>query len=96
MSHSIVTTSDSNILPNSHADERRAYADFASQQEDKSEQNNGRPVIVEISVEKAEEQCVATHDPSLSDQQRCQLDLLAGIFAGRDVHLCPHCFSLIA
>jgi hypothetical protein len=30
MSHLIETTSDSNILPNSHADERRAYANFAS------------------------------------------------------------------
>jgi hypothetical protein len=39
---------------------------------------------------------VATHDPSLSDQQRRRLDLLAGIFAGQDVHLCSHCYSLIA
>src|SRR5262249_8839671 len=36
---------------------------------------------------------VATHDPDLSDQQRRRLDLLAGVFAGQDVHLCPHCFS---
>jgi hypothetical protein len=39
---------------------------------------------------------VATHEPGLSDQQRRRLDVLAGIFAGQDVHLCPSCFSLIA
>jgi hypothetical protein len=38
---------------------------------------------------------VATHEPGLSDQQRRRLDLLAGVFAGQDAHLCPHCFSLI-
>jgi hypothetical protein len=38
---------------------------------------------------------VATHEPGLSDQQRRRLDLLAGVFAGQDTHLCPHCFSLI-
>ena len=39
---------------------------------------------------------VATHEPGLSGQQRRRIDLLAGVFAGQDVHLCPKCFSLIA
>lgn len=39
---------------------------------------------------------VASHEPGLSSQQRRRLDLLAGIFAGQEAHLCPHCFSMIA
>jgi hypothetical protein len=39
---------------------------------------------------------VATHEAGLSAPQRRRLDLLAGVFAGQDVHLCPNCLSLIA
>jgi len=39
---------------------------------------------------------VATHAPDLNDSQRRRLDLLAGVFAGKDVHLCPKCVSLIS
>jgi hypothetical protein len=39
---------------------------------------------------------VATHETELSVQQRRRLDLLAGIFAGQDVHLCPSCFSVMS
>jgi hypothetical protein len=39
---------------------------------------------------------VATHEIELSVPQRRRLDLLAGIFAGQDVHLCPACFSVMA
>ncbi|GEM_PF-2883821 len=39
---------------------------------------------------------VATHETDLSDQQRRRLELLAGVFAGQQVHLCPQCFSLVA
>jgi hypothetical protein len=37
---------------------------------------------------------VATHDASLSMQQRRRLELLAGVFAGQAAHLCPRCFGL--
>ena len=39
---------------------------------------------------------VATHSPDLAPWQRQRLSRLAGVYAGQDVHLCPHCFSVIA
>jgi hypothetical protein len=39
---------------------------------------------------------VATHAPDLPPWQRRRLARLAGIYANQDVHLCPHCFSILA
>jgi hypothetical protein len=39
---------------------------------------------------------LATHDAGLSARQRAALARLAGIYANRNVHLCPHCFSMLA
>jgi hypothetical protein len=39
---------------------------------------------------------VATHSAELPEWQRQRLSRLAGIFANQDVHLCPHCFSVLA
>jgi len=39
---------------------------------------------------------VATHEADLSAPQRRRLDLLAGIFAGQERHLCPACFSVLS
>jgi hypothetical protein len=38
---------------------------------------------------------VATHDTNLSDRQRRALAALAGIFAQKNTHICPHCFSVL-
>lgn len=38
---------------------------------------------------------VATHDTRLSERQRRALAILAGIFAQKNTHICPHCFSVI-
>jgi hypothetical protein len=38
---------------------------------------------------------VATHSPELPPWQRHRLSRLAGVYANQDVHLCPHCFSII-
>ncbi|HWG41142.1 MAG TPA: hypothetical protein VN688_00030 [Gemmataceae bacterium] len=39
---------------------------------------------------------VATHSPDLPPWQRQRLFRLAGVYANQDVHLCPHCFSILA
>jgi hypothetical protein len=39
---------------------------------------------------------LATHGTGLSSRQRAMLSRLAGIYANRSVHLCPHCFSVLA
>jgi hypothetical protein len=39
---------------------------------------------------------VATHASELPGWKRQRLARLAGIFANQDVHLCPHCFSVLA
>jgi hypothetical protein len=39
---------------------------------------------------------VATHAPQMPGWQRQRLSRLAGIYANQDVHLCPHCFSILA
>jgi hypothetical protein len=39
---------------------------------------------------------VATHSPNLPPWQRQRLSRLAGLYANQDVHLCPHCFSILA
>ena len=38
---------------------------------------------------------LATHGTSLSDRQRGMLARLAGIYANRDTHVCPKCFSAL-
>jgi hypothetical protein len=38
---------------------------------------------------------VATHSLDLAEWQRNRLARLAGIYANQDVHLCPHCFSIL-
>jgi hypothetical protein len=38
---------------------------------------------------------VATHSHDLSHRQRSRLARLAGIYANRHIHLCPHCFSVL-
>lgn len=37
---------------------------------------------------------LATHDTELSGRQRTMLARLAGIYANRSTHICPHCFSV--
>lgn len=37
---------------------------------------------------------LATHDTGLSARQRGMLARLAGIYANRSTHICPHCFSV--
>jgi hypothetical protein len=39
---------------------------------------------------------VATHSAELPLWQRRRLSRLAGVYANQDVHLCPHCFSVLA
>jgi hypothetical protein len=39
---------------------------------------------------------VATHSTRLPVWKRQRLSRLAGIYAHQDVHLCPHCFSIVA
>ena len=39
---------------------------------------------------------LATHDAGLSARQRAALARLAGIYANRNGHLCPRCFSMLA
>lgn len=39
---------------------------------------------------------VATHSAELPSWQRQRLSRLAGVYANQDVHLCPHCFSVLA
>ena len=39
---------------------------------------------------------IATHSDQITFRQRTQLARLAGIFAGRAIHFCPHCFSDIS
>jgi hypothetical protein len=39
---------------------------------------------------------VATHARELPRWQRQRLARLAGVYANQDVHLCPHCFSVLA
>lgn len=39
---------------------------------------------------------VATHDSQLSSRQRRSMNALAGIFAQKNTHICPHCFSVIS
>jgi hypothetical protein len=39
---------------------------------------------------------LATHGAGVSARQRGMLARLAGIYAHRHVHLCPHCFSILA
>jgi hypothetical protein len=38
---------------------------------------------------------VATHSSELSERQRQMLGLLAGVFANRQTHICPRCFSVL-
>lgn len=38
---------------------------------------------------------LATHHSGLSDRQRREIAVLAGLFAFRRIHLCPRCFSLV-
>ena len=38
---------------------------------------------------------LATHGTELSARQRAMLARLAGIYANRSAHLCPHCFSIL-
>ena len=39
---------------------------------------------------------VATHTHDMPAWQRQRLSRLAGIYANQDVHMCPHCFSVLA
>jgi hypothetical protein len=39
---------------------------------------------------------VATHTLDMPTWQRQRLSRLAGVYANQDVHLCPHCFSILA
>jgi len=39
---------------------------------------------------------VATHSQEMPAWQRQRLARLAGIYANQDLHLCPHCFSVLA
>jgi hypothetical protein len=39
---------------------------------------------------------LGTHGTELSRRQRAMLTRLAGLYANRHAHLCPHCFSILA